>query len=136
MIALIVGSCTCTLRPVFRRSVAPSAALLAGAVVLAGAGGGRAGQERLDPRDQRRIDEANRQEAGILVELVDRAEKGQAVPAGLELGWRHDFLKAEPGHLRPVRPDRYRRSRRVAGPARLDVRAGGQEGTRRAAGSV
>jgi hypothetical protein len=74
--------------------------LLGGAVVLTGVPAA-AGQERPDTRELRRIDEANRREAEALVELVDRAEAGQEVPAGLELGWRHDFLKAAPGTFVP-----------------------------------
>jgi hypothetical protein len=74
--------------------------LLAGAVALVGLSGAVAGQEARG-REQQRIDEASRREAGLLVELVDRAAEGQGVPAGLVLGWRHDFLKAQPGTFVP-----------------------------------
>jgi hypothetical protein len=74
--------------------------LLVGAGALVGLSVTVAGQEARG-REQQRIDEASRREAGLLVELVDRAAEGQGVPAGLVLGWRHDFLKAQPGTFVP-----------------------------------
>jgi hypothetical protein len=132
MIALIVGVMYLYPQACFSAAMG---CLLVGALVLTGAPVA-AGQERPDTREQRRIDEANRREAAILVELVDRAEEGRAVPAGLELGWRHDFLKAEPGTFVPfvltVAPAAEGES--LAGQALMYVRAARREtGGRRVA---
>jgi hypothetical protein len=110
--------------------------VMAGALSLLGLPFGAAAQERPDRREQQRIEEANRREAAALVELVDRAEDGQAGPTGLVLGWRHDFLKAQSGTFVPfvltVAPADPRES--VAGSALMYVRAALREtGERRLA---
>jgi hypothetical protein len=73
---------------------------LVGGIVLLGAPGAGA-QERPERGEPQRFDDAAQREAGILVELVDRAADGLGVPAGLIIGWRNDFLKAEPGTFVP-----------------------------------
>lgn len=71
---------------------------LAGACPLARAA---AGQDRLDRRQQERIDEANRKEGEALLNLADAAMAGRPAPAGFPLAWRNDFLKAQPGTFVP-----------------------------------
>lgn len=87
----------------FGRRVQLLALLLsAGAVSLAFlASPARAGQDRADRRLQQRLDEANRREAEVLVNLVDSAAAGEPVPSDFSMSWRHDFLKAEVGTFVP-----------------------------------
>jgi hypothetical protein len=111
--------------------------LLAGAVVLVGFPQEAVGQERPDRREQQRIDEASRREAAVLVELVDKAADGEGGPAGLVLGWRNDFLKAQPGTFVPfiLTVTAATPGDSVAGPALMYVRAARRETSWAAAAS-
>lgn len=78
-------------------------ALSVAALVLALTGIGTAvrGQDHAQRRLQQRMDDAARREAEVLVELADKAMAGRQVPRDFTLGWRHDFLKADPGTFVP-----------------------------------
>lgn len=52
-------------------------------------------------RLQQRLEEATRREAEALIQLVDRAAAGEAVPSDFVMSWHHDFLKAQPGTFVP-----------------------------------
>lgn len=84
-----------------RRRGGPLLLALLAAVGMLVIPGAVAGQDRADRRLQRRVDEANRREAAVLVELADRVAAGQPVPADFVMSWRHDFLKAQPGTFVP-----------------------------------
>lgn len=58
-------------------------------------------QSRAERRFRERLDEASRREAEVLVDLADRAMAGREVESDFTLGWRHDFLKAQPGTFVP-----------------------------------
>jgi hypothetical protein len=58
-------------------------------------------QSRNDRRLQERVDEANRREAEVLVQLADDALAGRGAASDFGLAWRNDFLKAQPGTFVP-----------------------------------
>jgi hypothetical protein len=80
------------------RAAALLACVLVGACPLASAA---ARQDRVDRRQQKRIDEANRKEGEALLNLADTAMAGRPAPVDFPLAWRNDFLKAQPGTFVP-----------------------------------
>ena len=66
------------------------------ATASAGAGQTKAGRKQLD-----RIEQTQRQEAEVLVNLADAAMAGQQVPSDFALQWRNEFLKAQQGTFVP-----------------------------------
>ena len=61
----------------------------------------RTGAQQPDRRQQTRIDEALRREGDAVVELVEAAMNGRAVPSDFAMEWRNDYLKAQPGTFVP-----------------------------------
>jgi hypothetical protein len=84
-----------------RGNLAPVAVVVVLGLALTGSPGVVLGQDASARRLQQRLDEANRREAQVLVDLVDRAAAGQPVPADFVMSWHHDFLKAQPGTFVP-----------------------------------
>jgi hypothetical protein len=74
-----------------------AASLLAAGIATAGA----EEQSRPDRRQLDRIEQAQRQEAEVLVDLADAAMNGEPVPSDFVLHWRNDFLKAQQGTFVP-----------------------------------
>ena len=73
-------------------------------VAAAAASAGAAEPSRSDRRQLdriARIEQAQREEAEVLVQLADAAMTGQPVPSDFALHWRNDFLKAQQGTFVP-----------------------------------
>ena len=58
-------------------------------------------EQRIDSRQQVRLDDALRRESEALVELADDALNGRPAPTDFAMDWRNDFLKAQPGTFVP-----------------------------------
>ena len=57
--------------------------------------------QRVDRRQQARLDEALRRESDALVEIAQAAMEGRRVPSDFSMEWRNDYLKAQPGTFVP-----------------------------------
>jgi hypothetical protein len=58
------------------------------------------GGDRREPRADK-VEEANRKEGEALLNLADAAMTGRPAPSDFAIGWRNDFLKAQPGTFVP-----------------------------------
>ena len=59
------------------------------------------GGQRLDRREQSRLEDALRRESEALVEAADEALRGRRLTSDFSMDWRNDFLKAQPGTFVP-----------------------------------
>lgn len=84
-----------------RFSNLPGAFRLAACLLAAAASAAAADQSRAERRQLDRIEQAQREEAEVLVQLADAAMSGQPVPTDFPLKWHNDFLKAQQGTFVP-----------------------------------